>query len=1198
MLNVRLCLISILKCILTLQILNQPVLVHSVPSVSVASTNKVKVHVSEGVLVGIIENTVYGTYYNAFRGIPYAKPPVGELRFQDPQPPEPWSGERNAAFYGNICLQVDIFTYQTIGDEDCLNLNVYTRNINPPKNSSVMVWIHGGNFIVGDSTWSFYGPDYIIQKDVVLVTLNYRLGALGFLNLYTNKATGNQGLKDVVMALRWVRKYISQFGGDPNKITIFGENAGAVMVHYLTISPSAEGLFHKAICQSGAATVPWAFTERNNAIYNGLMLAQRLGIKTSDPKVALQFLKDINGSRLIGVLEMLESYNGLDNLLAFTPTIDSESSDPFLSEDPLQLLRNGVKIPIMFGYNSQEGNFFLYAKFFGQLTYEKLVGINCDFKQAIYPRVLSELRQLGITVSELRALYLKEDNEVSSKTIIDLANFVGDQHIHRGVIQAIDFQMSSPFVNESTYLYRFAYQSETSSMLKIFFKDLPSGVFHFEELGYLFYPYIGKDFNVAPYTYNTPAFKIMNYLTEMWTDFAKTGNPTSSANFIWIPVKTGTMYNYLNIDVKPAMRILRKGKERWDWKYTLKAYGIQTSIKQEDPEKSVYHDISAWTPKYSFNNLSQLCLMSKNTKIKMLNERLCLISILKCILTFQIPYQLVLAHQAPSASVASTNKVKVHVSEGVLVGIIEKTIYGSYYNAFRGIPYAKPPVGDLRFQDPQALPEKWSGERDAAFYGNICLQVDLFTYQIIGNEDCLYLNVYTNNLHPSERRAVMVWIHGGGFFAGDGTWTFYGPDYFMRKDVVLVTLNYRLGALGFLNLYTNKAPGNQGLKDVVMALRWVRKHISQFGGDPNKITIFGESAGAVMVHYLTISPLAEGLFHKAICQSGVATVPWAFTERKDAINSGLFLAQKLGITTSNLKDALNFLKCVDGSRLIEIILEILAAYNGLDNLLGFTPTIDSESSDPFLSEDPLQLLRNGVKIPIIFGFNNQEGNFFMNANFFGQVNNNTLNQINSDFKKAIYPRVLHQLTQLGITVPKLRELYFGNRAVSENTLMDLSNFIGDQHIHRGVIQAIDFQMNSPFVNLTYMYKFSYESENSPMKKIFFKNPFPGTTHFEELGYLFYPYIGKYFDFVPFIYHALDYKMMEYITEMWTSFAKMGNPTFTTLFKWTPVRFSNKYDYLNINYIFLMESFKKGKQRWDWENKIKLFKNVTKRHTEL
>ncbi|XP_029158376.1 fatty acyl-CoA hydrolase precursor, medium chain-like [Nylanderia fulva] len=158
MFNVNLCLISILRCILTFLILNQPVFGnHTEPTVDKTS-NRIKVNVSEGILVGIVEASVYGDSYNAFRGIPYAKPPVGDLRFQDPRPPEPWFGDRDASFYRNVSLQKDIFWNHTIGDEDCLYLNVYTNDMNPLKKRAVMVWIKGVGLWKNEITRNFMVP--------------------------------------------------------------------------------------------------------------------------------------------------------------------------------------------------------------------------------------------------------------------------------------------------------------------------------------------------------------------------------------------------------------------------------------------------------------------------------------------------------------------------------------------------------------------------------------------------------------------------------------------------------------------------------------------------------------------------------------------------------------------------------------------------------------------------------------------------------------------------------------------------------------------------------------------------------------------------------------------------------------------------------------------------------------------------------
>jgi para-nitrobenzyl esterase len=194
---------------------------------------------------------------------------------------------------------------------------------------------------------------------------------------------------------------------------------------------------------------------------------------------------------------------------------------------------------------------------------------------------------------------------------------------------------------------------------------------------------------------------------------------------------------------------------------------------------------------------------------------------------------------------------------------------------YKGIPYAAPPAGEHRWQPPRpAAP--WSGVREATAFGPRCVQGQIFPDIVFTDlsEDCLSVNVWTPARAAGDRRPVMVWIHGGGFQAGAGAEPRHDGEAFARKGVVLVTFNYRLGVFGFLSHPEltresgRNASGNYGLLDQVAALQWVRDNVAAFGGDPGNVTIFGESAGSFAVSALMASPLARGLFHKAIGQSG------------------------------------------------------------------------------------------------------------------------------------------------------------------------------------------------------------------------------------------------------------------------------------------------------------------------------------------
>uniref|UniRef100_A0A1B6DZ38 Carboxylic ester hydrolase n=1 Tax=Clastoptera arizonana TaxID=38151 RepID=A0A1B6DZ38_9HEMI len=205
--------------------------------------------------------------------------------------------------------------------------------------------------------------------------------------------------------------------------------------------------------------------------------------------------------------------------------------------------------------------------------------------------------------------------------------------------------------------------------------------------------------------------------------------------------------------------------------------------------------------------------------------------------------------------------VEVKTENGILRGKeeISSGLTSVTYYAFRGIPYAKPPIGDLRFKAPQPI-EPWQGVRGALEEGPSGPQ-SLFTPgQVQGVEDCLYLNVFTPQ-HPHQVKSlkpVLFNIHGGGFVCGEGSSKLYPPDNFIDKEVLYVSLTYRVGALGFLSLQNDDISGNAGLKDQVQALVWTKKNIKNFGGDPENITIMGISAGGASVEFLLLSELSRG----------------------------------------------------------------------------------------------------------------------------------------------------------------------------------------------------------------------------------------------------------------------------------------------------------------------------------------------------
>src|ERR1700686_1827298 len=225
---------------------------------------------------------------------------------------------------------------------------------------------------------------------------------------------------------------------------------------------------------------------------------------------------------------------------------------------------------------------------------------------------------------------------------------------------------------------------------------------------------------------------------------------------------------------------------------------------------------------------------------------------------------------ALSASAADSPTVTV-TGGPIRGGLLEKG--GA---VFKGIPYAQPPVGDLRWREPMPV-KPWMGVRDATAFGAICAQKTnaiVLNAAEISKEDCLFLNVWTPEWPSRSPRPVMVWIPGGGNYGGSSSQSVYDSDSLARRGVVVVSLNYRLASFGFFSHpeLTRESPhhasGNQGILDQIAALKWVRDNIARFGGDPGNVTIFGESAGSLDVSVLMTSPLSKGLFRRAIGESG------------------------------------------------------------------------------------------------------------------------------------------------------------------------------------------------------------------------------------------------------------------------------------------------------------------------------------------
>lgn len=347
---------------------------------------------------------------------------------------------------------------------------------------------------------------------------------------------------------------------------------------------------------------------------------------------------------------------------------------------------------------------------------------------------------------------------------------------------------------------------------------------------------------------------------------------------------------------------------------------------------------------------------------------------------------------------SEVSQPKVCIDDGCILGKYYTSQKGNEYEAFLGVPYAKPPVGELRFKNPQPV-EPWTADYDASFERSKCVQKnDLWIDQKVeGDEDCLYINLYKPKQAKREKLAVMVYIHGGGYFSGSASKGEFGPDRFMdTEEVILIVMQYRLGVFGFLSTGDHAATGNFGLKDQNAVLRWVRKNIDRFGGDPELVTLFGQSAGGASVQMQMMSPLSKGLFARAWSLSGSALGFWTkpnenplkFT-REQALAVGIESAEEM--TSEELVEAL---RQVDAEVLGQSIDKL--KFWHVFPLTPYRPVVEQfVDEETFISEDQRDLWARGEYLPIpwVTSFVPNEGAF---ASLALIVNQTLLDQLNEN----------------------------------------------------------------------------------------------------------------------------------------------------------------------------------------------------------
>ena len=458
-----------------------------------------------------------------------------------------------------------------------------------------------------------------------------------------------------------------------------------------------------------------------------------------------------------------------------------------------------------------------------------------------------------------------------------------------------------------------------------------------------------------------------------------------------------------------------------------------------------------------------------------------------------------------TSTVKAQDMQTIKVEQGILQGKLINNLA-----VFKGVPFAKPPIGELRWKVPQSV-EKWQGVKQAFEYAPAPIQAGNPASGI--SEDCLYLNIWTPAKSSNDKVPVLVWIYGGGFSFGASSDPVFDGRYLANKGVVLVTIAYRVGQLGFLAHpelsaeSTNHVSGNYGLLDQIEALKWIKHNIAAFGGDPNKVTIFGESAGGISVSMLAASPLTKGLFHGAISQSGGSFGP----SRKIS-----FPGENMTLLSQAEAEGVGYVKQHGASSIAE--LRKMKAENFIPagwSLPGGWPIVDGF----VITDDQYQLYEQGKfnDVPVLVGYNSDEGASFVWNNdpklFVEGVNTRFGPYAQSLFDA--YPMGNNQISRMARNL--VRDAAFGWHTWSWAKL-----------------QAIQGQ--SP----AYLYFFDQHPEHSKGSPKFNY----GSPHGQEVAYVFQNLDSN----NPEVSQA-DLQLSDAISSYWTNFAKFGNPNGKALLNW-------------------------------------------------
>nr|AII21990.1 odorant degrading enzyme CXE18 [Sesamia inferens] len=491
-----------------------------------------EVTIEQGTLSGKISTD--GSFFE-YVGIPYATT-NSSTRFKAPLPPPSWKGVYRAVDEIYQCPQSSFIG--VVGTEDCLKINVYVPAL-VKKKLPVMVYIHGRAFLLGSGGKFLYAPDFLVKHNVILVTFNYRLGALGFLCLGIKEAPGNAGLKDQIAALRWVKRNIAAFGGDPDNVTVFGQSAGGTSVSLLLASNATQGLFKKIIVQSGSSISSWAINRQ--PLWVASLIAKELGYDTKDPKEIFEIFSKLPYEKLVKARPKKPLGMYFDTQLLNYPCVEQEieGEEAVITDYPYNILSNNPKnIPAIYGTTSREGIFLIPDD-----TKESLAARDARYIFASDLEFSSENEAARVS-QMMREFYFGEKNisfEVQN-IIIDLNTQL---YFEAPAILESELLVKNTKANVHNYYFNYAGGRNFLKFISGFWNE--AGACHSDEILYLFKG------NIWNFPISKDDQNLIDWMTKMWTNFAKYGDPTPTNDLPvrWEPsTKDDMKFLYIDQDLK------------------------------------------------------------------------------------------------------------------------------------------------------------------------------------------------------------------------------------------------------------------------------------------------------------------------------------------------------------------------------------------------------------------------------------------------------------------------------------------------------------------------------------------------------------------------------------------------------------------------------------------------------------------------